>query len=151
MRATIKNDEESSKADTETGDGGDVTNSSADELESKLEDLRALLALRWYYQMIAEKNCVLVAGFVTKFAVTSPHRLGVHVCIVGIFLTCEIISDVLLGYFMEYKYNVPFCRVVRNCKIYEREFWVNEIMLCLVTVCTALAYCHARLLAEVWF
>jgi hypothetical protein len=121
-------------------------------LDARLEDLRALLALRWYYEMIAEKNCVLVAGFATRFVVLSPHTLGVHVQIMVIFLVCEVVSDLVTGYVMETKLGVPFSRVPRPKGMRRAEFWFNEIMLSLVTVCTCLAFYHAQAVSkEVWF
>jgi hypothetical protein len=132
-------------------DVGVSTGKNGSTLDEQLEDMRALFAMRWYYDMMAGKSCVVVAGFATRFVVMSPHTLVVHVMIMAIFVACEIIADTALVLFLEKRYGIPFSRVHRPENMKSREFWINELVLGLVLACACTSYYHAQGTAQAWF
>jgi hypothetical protein len=136
-----------------SGDGGSDDDTEVDEktTEEYWNEALAMFALRWSNEIIAEKNCIVVSGFISFFAGISPHSGSDQIQIFLIFVISEAIADLLLVYSLDKWFKVPFLRLPHDIKFKDKEFWVTMLMLAMNVVGPCLMFIHANGSAEDWF
>ena len=84
-------------------------------------DVLTMLAIRWYSEVVAEKNCILVAAFVSKVIMKVKRPAAAHGRLTGILFVTEFIADGLLVYSLDKWFGVPFLRLPPPPSIRSRE------------------------------
>jgi hypothetical protein len=114
-------------------------------------DVLTMLALRWYNEIIAEKNCLLVAAFATKVILHSKRSLLAHTRLSAIFYGTEFVTDGAVVYSLGKYFGVPILRLPPQPSMRTGEYWFKIIQTSLTLAIYLFAYKYAASATAKWF